>query len=65
MHPHKGISGRWTASVDALKKWLETQNTDPDIATLFVDEILYIVGEGNDLPQCTNTTLHSDILPIG
>ena len=28
-------SGRWTASVDALGKWIETWNMDPDISTQF------------------------------
>ena len=41
------------------------RNTDPDILTLFVNALLYITGEENDLPQCPKLTIHSDILPIG
>ena len=42
-------------------KWLEMQNTDPDITTFFAHTLLYIAGEGNDLTQCPNLALHSDI----
>ena len=61
---HKGSRGRWTASVEALRKCLEDRNMDPDIAIILSDTLLYIAGEINDLPQCPNITLHSDILPI-
>ena len=61
---HYGIRVRWTASVDALRKWLEARKRDPDIAIILVDTILYIIGEINNLPQCPNITLHSDILHI-
>ena len=53
------------ALVDALHKWIEDWNTDPDITILLADALLYIVGEKNDLFQCPNLTLHSDILRIG
>ena len=58
------IHGIWTASVYALQKWLKARNMDPDIAILLVNTLLYIIGERNDLPQCLNITLHSDILCI-
>ena len=51
--------------VDALRKWIEAQNTDPDIEILLADKRLYIAGERNDLPQCPNLTLNSYILRIG
>ena len=52
-------------SVDALQKCLEKHNTDPDITNLFADLLLYIAGEVNDLPQCPNLALHSNLLFIG
>ena len=61
---HEGSSVRWTSSVETFWKWLETCNMDPEILTLFFDELLYITGEGNDLTQCTNLNLHSDTLLI-
>ena len=61
---HEGSRGRWTASVDALWKWLEAWNTDPDIAILLADTLLYVTGERNNLPKFPNLTLHSDILCI-
>ena len=62
---HGGSRYRWTAPVDALRKWLEMWNTDPDISTIFVDTLIYITGEGIDLPQHPNLTIHSDIICIG
>ena len=62
---HEGRSGIWTASVDTLSKWLEAWNTDSEIAIILVDTLLCISRERNDLPQCPNLTLHSDILRIG
>ena len=62
---HKGIRGRWTASVDALRKCIEAWNTDPYIAIILADTLLYTVGEINDSTQCPNLTLHSDIFHIG
>ena len=44
-HSHEGSRGRWTASVDTLRKWLETRHADPDIATLLTNALLYISGE--------------------
>ena len=32
---HEGSRGKWTASVDALRKWLKARNTDPYIAIIF------------------------------
>ena len=61
---NKRIRSRWTDLVDALRKWIETRNMDPDIAILLSETILYITGERNDLPQCTNINLHSVILCI-
>ena len=55
---HKGSRGRWTASVEALRKWIEAWNTDPYIAIILADTLLYIVGEINDPTQCRNLTLH-------
>ena len=48
------------ASVDTLWKWLENQNTDPKILT-FSWTRFYTSQEKNNLPQCSNLTLHSDI----
>ena len=62
---HKGICDISTASVDTLHKWLDKQNTDPNINTLFKNTLVYIAEEGNDLPQCPNLALHYDILRIG
>ena len=62
---HTGSYGRWTVSVDALRKWLEDRNTDPYIVILLANALLYIAGEINDLPQFPNLALHSDILGIG
>ena len=62
---HEGSSGIWTSAVDSLRKRIETQNTDPNISTLFVDALLYIARKGNDLPQCSNLTLNCDILRLG
>ena len=62
---HEGSRGRWTASVEVLRKWLETRNIDPKISALFVDALLYIAGEVNFLPQCPKLALHSEILRIG
>ena len=62
---HKRSCRRWTASVDELWKWIESRNMDPDIAIISAGVLLYISGEINDLPQCPNLTLHSDILRIG
>ena len=64
-YTHEGSHGRWTASVYALRKWLETWNTDPDITTLFTGALLYITGKVNYLPQCPNLSLHSEIICIG
>ena len=61
---HKLSRGRWIVSVDALRKWNEARNTNPDIVILLAKKRLYIVGERNDLPQCLNLTLNSDILYI-
>ena len=61
---HEGGRGRQTASVDALQKWLEARNIDPDISIIFVNKLLYITEGRNDLPQCTNQALHSEILCI-
>ena len=42
---HKVIRDRWTASVDALHKCLEAWNTDPGIAIILANALLYITGE--------------------
>ena len=62
---HGGRRGRWTALLDTLQKQLEARNTDPDIAIILVNTLLYIAGERNDLPQYPNLTLHSEIFRIG
>ena len=62
---HEGSHVRWTASVHALKTCPETRNTDPEITNIFADKLLYILEEGNELPQRPNLSLHSDILHIG
>ena len=49
---HKGIRDRWKVSLDALRKWFECQNMDPDITILLADTLLYITGEINKLTQC-------------
>ena len=59
---HKVSRGRCTASVYIFWKWLETRNMDPDISTHFINVLIYIAGEGNDLPQCLNLNPHSNIL---
>ena len=51
---HEGSRGIWTAAVYALQKWLEAQNTDPEIVIILADAIFNIAGERNDLPQCLN-----------
>ena len=61
----KGSRGIRTASVDALRKWPETRNTDPNISFFFFNALLYIAEEGNVQQQFSNLTLHSDILGIG
>ena len=61
---HEGSRSRWTASADALRKFLGAWNTDPYISILLVDSILYIVGKINYLPQFTNINIHSGILRI-
>ena len=62
---HEGSHRIWTASVDVLRKWLKAQNMEPDIAIILGNALLCIAGERNDLTQCPNLTLHSDILCIG
>ena len=62
---HEISHGTYKASVDSLWKWLKTQNTDPNITTIFVDALLYISGEGNELPQCPNVDIYSEIPHIG
>ena len=62
---HKVSRGRWTALVDAFQKWLEKRKTVLNISTFFLNVLLYLVGEVNDLPQFPNLTIHSDILHIG
>ena len=37
---HEGSRGRWTASVDALRKWIKEWNTDPDTEIILVDVLL-------------------------
>ena len=49
---HKGSHGIRTSSIDVFQKWLEARNTDPYIAIVLADALLYIAGEINDLPQC-------------
>ena len=61
---HEGSHNTWTALVDALRKYLEARNTDPDNAVLVAGALLYITGERNYLPQCPILNLHSDILQI-
>ena len=46
---HEGSCSQWKALVDALWKWIEAQNTDPDIVILLADALLYIAVERNDL----------------
>ena len=46
---HKGSGGIRTASVDALWKWLEDWNTDPDIANILSEKLLCIAGLRNEL----------------
>ena len=41
---HNGSRGVCTASVYALRKWLETRKMDLDISTIFVNALLYIAG---------------------
>ena len=45
--------------------WIEKRNIDLDISTFFVNALPYIAGEVNDLTQCQNLTIQSDILRIG
>ena len=62
---HEVSRGRCTASVDTFRKWLGKLNKDSNITTLFIDSLLYIAGEWNYPPQCTNLSLHYDIRCIG
>ena len=62
---HRVIRDIRTASVDALRKWLEARNTDPGFAILLEKSLLFIAGDINDLSQCPNITLHPDITRIG
>ena len=57
--------GTWTASIDAFVEMDRESEHGPRHLYFFVNALLYIAREVNDLPQCPNLNIYYGILSIG